>query len=406
MKNFVKIALGILAAIGGYLEVGTLATTSQSGASFRFQLLWVVALGTLCAIVLTEMSGRLAAVSKHSLADAVRERFGWKFVVIPRLCDSIVNLLTVSAEIGGVSLGLYLATGIPLQVWAPIVGIVLWLVIAAGTLEKIEDIASILGLITAAFVVAALKMHPPMAEVAKGFIPSLPKDQLAHSAFVAISIIGSIISPYVFYFYSAGAVEEGWDEKGLGANRATAAIGMSFGSVMTFGVIVAAGMVFFPRGIQIDRYEQVALILTPALGKWGFPIFCTALVICCFGAAAEISLGNAYMLAQTFGWNWGENKAPAREARFSMTYTIFIAVGSLLMMTGIDPLKLTIFTMAITALVLPAVVLPFLLLMNDERYVGEHCNGPLSNALIVFVIFLSSIIALLTIPLQLMGAGG
>src|SRR5437764_12528564 len=98
MKKVSQVALGIVTAIGGFLEIGTTATSAAAGASFRFSLIWALALGTICLIFLIEMTGRHAAISKHSLAGAVRERFGFPFSVVPRLAELIVNLMLLAAE--------------------------------------------------------------------------------------------------------------------------------------------------------------------------------------------------------------------------------------------------------------------------------------------------------------------
>ncbi|HKP48700.1 MAG TPA: divalent metal cation transporter, partial [Gemmatimonadales bacterium] len=76
MNQLLEIALGLVTGIGGFLEAGSLATSAQAGATFGFQLVWALALGTICIAFLVEMAGRLAAVSKHTLPDAMRERFG------------------------------------------------------------------------------------------------------------------------------------------------------------------------------------------------------------------------------------------------------------------------------------------------------------------------------------------
>ena len=80
MKNIMNVALGIASSVGGFLDVGAIATAALAGAAFGVQMLWVLALGTLCVIFLTEMAGRLACVSHHSLVDAVRERCGFRDV--------------------------------------------------------------------------------------------------------------------------------------------------------------------------------------------------------------------------------------------------------------------------------------------------------------------------------------
>src|SRR3954453_6521520 len=153
--QIVQIALGIVTSIGGFLEVGSIATAAQAGAAFSFQLLWPIALGTLCLIFLIEMSGRLAAISHHPLPSAVRERFGFHYFFVPLAAESVIDLLVLASEIGGVCLGLQLLTGIAFFYWAVPVAFVLWLFLWGGTFGVIEYGVSLLGLTTVVFVVAA-----------------------------------------------------------------------------------------------------------------------------------------------------------------------------------------------------------------------------------------------------------
>lgn len=405
MKKILQVALGVVTGIGGFLEVGSIATASEAGASFRYSLIWAIALGTICLIFLVEMTGRLAAVSKHSVADAVRERFGFKFAVIPRAAEVIVNLLVIASEIGGVCLALKFVTGIEVRVWVIPVTLLIWLAIWAGTLDFLEDATSILGLVAFAFLVAAVKMHPDHHAMLRGLLPSSPRQDVAHYWYIAVGILGATISPYMFHFYGSGAIEDKWGEDSLGANRVTAALGMSFGAVMSVAVLVCAALVLAPHGIEVARYEQAALTLIPALGRWGLPLFAGTLGVCCFGAAMEVSLATSYMVAQTLGWNWGENKKPDQEARFSMVSLIMLFLGGSLLLAGIDPLKLTMFAMAITAVILPLIVMPFMLLLNDKTYVHEHTNGPIGNTVVVLTLLLASIVAIITIPLEIAGGG-
>jgi len=178
---------------------------------------------------------------------------------------------------------------------------------------------------------------------------------------------------------------------------------MSFGGVLATAVLVVAAMVFYPRGIEPERYEQVALLLAGPLGRAGFYLFAATLFVSCLGAALELGLATAYCFANGLGWNWGENVRPRDAARFTLTYTVMIAVSALLMLTGIDPLQLTLFSMALTSLTLPIVTFPFLVLMNDPDYMGEYANGWISNTAVVVISLLASVLALVAIPLQLMG---
>lgn len=402
-KKLLRIALGILTSIGGFLEVGAIATAAEAGASYRFRLLWVVALGTVCVIFLVEMVGRLAAVSKHAYADAVRERFGFQFYVWPLLAEVIVDFLVLAAEIGGVCVALQLVTGISFRWWAIPVGLAVWLTAWLGTFDVIENGVALLGLVTLAFVAGAVALDPPWGEVARGFLPSSAPHDTAHYLFVAVSIMGAILSPYLLYFYSSGAIEDGWNKDDIGTNRMVAGVGMGFGSLVQMGALVAAALVLAPRGIVIDRYEQVTLTLVEPFGIWGFYLFAASLGIACFGACMEQALETSYVAAQAFGWNWGQNKRPVQAARFSAAYTLSILASSLLMFTGIDPLKLTLFSMALTAVMLPLVVVPLLVIMNDRHYLGDYTNGTVSNVAVAFIIALTFVMAIVAIPLEYLG---
>lgn len=403
MKKIFEIALGIVTSIGGFLDVGAIATAAEAGSTYGFKLIWVIILGTICVIFLVEMSGRLAAVSKHTLAAAVRERFGFNFYVIPLFAEVAVDFLVLAAEIGGVCIALQLLTGISFQWFALPVAFAIWSLIWYGNFGIIENGVSVLGLITLAFVFATFKLHPSLTQICTGLLPTLPKEDTAHYLFLVVSILGALISPYLFYFYSSGAVEDKWDESHIGVNRAVAGLGMSFGSIVSLGLLIVSAVVLKPKGIQVDSYEQAALMLTEPFGYWGFILFAASLGIACFGAALEVTLDTAYIVAQAFGWNWGENLKPKDAARFSFVYTVFVFLASLLMVFGVDPLQLTLFSMAITAVILPPVIIPFLVLMNDKLYVGKYRNGWISNSVIIFTIVLAFVLAIVAIPLEIIG---
>jgi Mn2+/Fe2+ NRAMP family transporter len=404
MKKIFEIALGIITSIGGFLEIGSMATAAQAGAEFGYRLIWAIALGGLCVIFLVEMSGRFAAVSQRTIPGAIRERFGFSFFVAPLVGFILVTLLVLAAEVGGICVALELVTGVSFQWYALPVALLTWLLIWKGTFSLIEKGASLLGLVTLCFVVGAVVIHPPWKEVAAGLLPTLPDHQATHYWFIAVSILGASISPYLFFFYSSGAIEDKWDASYLNTNRAVAGLGMSFGTLISIAVLVVAAVILLPQGIKVEHYNQLPLLLTPIFGRWGFYLFAASLGIACFGAAQEISLEIAYFVAQGFGWNWGEDQRPRDTPRFSLVYTITIFLAALLVMVGIDPLKMTIFSMALTAATLPLSTLPFLVLMNDEHYVSEHRNGWFSNAVVVFVIVLAFVLAVVSIPLEIFGA--
>jgi len=403
VRKILQVSLGIVTAIGGFLEVGSIATAAQGGALFEMRLLWAILLGTLALIVLVEMAGRFAAVSGHTLTDGMRERFGMRFFAIPLVVVTLVSFLVLAAEIGGVSLALQMATGLSYQWWAIPVALAAWAMLWMGTFGLVENGASSLGLVTLAFVVAAVRLHPDPAVIAHGFLPTKPREDIAKYLYVAVSILGASISPYLYLFYSAGAVEDKWTKEDLPINRVAAWGGMLFGGFLSAAVLICAAMVLAPRHIQVDAYQQVALILSNPLGRWGFILFVLSLGFTCFGATAEIALAMSYDLAQGLGWEWSENSTPNENSRFCMSYSVLLLLAALPIAAGLDPLKLTNFSMTLTAASLPVTVIPMLLLMNDERYLGADRNKLLGNISLALVAVLSVVLALVAFPLQLTG---
>jgi NRAMP (natural resistance-associated macrophage protein)-like metal ion transporter len=403
MKKILQISLGIVTSVGGFLEIGSVTTAMQAGATFGYQLLWALLLGTVCLIFLVEMSGRLAAVSKHTIVEATRERFGFPFFFIVMVGISLVAFLVLVAELGGIGLSLQILTGIGFPWWAIPVSFAVWLLMWKGSFGLIENGVSVLGLVTISFVVAAVRLHPDWGSAAHGMLPSFPADRKANYWFVAVSILGASISPYLMYFYSSGVIEDDWDESYIPINRIIAGLGMSFGGFLSMAVLIVAALVFHPRGIDVQKFEQASLLMTTSLPKGGFTLFALSMLFACFGAALEISLAIAYFFAQGFGWNWGEDLAPAKDSRFCLTYTFIIMLAAIPLLVGIDAIKVTIMSMALTSATLPLAIAPFLLLMNDPIYLGKHRNGWLSNSVVAIIVVISFVVAIIAIPLELIG---
>ena len=405
MRKWSELALGIVTGIGGFLEAGSIATSMQAGAEFGYQLAWVLLLGTISLACLMEMTGRLAAVSGRTFVDHLREQFGVRFFVAPLLAVLVVSVLVLASEIGGVSIALQMATGISLRWWAIPVAVVGWLLLWRGTFTVVEQGTAMLGLVSIAFAVGAVKLHPHWASLGSGLLPSRPVQHRARYWYLAVSILGASISPYLYLFYSAGAVEDGWTIDDLGVNRVTASLGNLFGGGLAVAVLVVGALVLAPRHILVDSYEQTALLLASPLGRAGFALFLATLCVTCFGATLEIALAVAYLLAQGFGWAWSENLKPGKDARFSVAYSVTLLVAAVAIAAGLDPLALTNVSMVATAASLPITVLPLLVLMNDGDVMMNHGNGWLANLALGAIALLSLALFVAAVPLQVLGGG-
>jgi Mn2+/Fe2+ NRAMP family transporter len=178
---------------------------------------------------------------------------------------------------------------------------------------------------------------------------------------------------------------------------------MGFGAAIALAIMAVAAVQLRPKGIRVEDYPEASRLLQPIFGGWGLPLFVASLGITSFGAAVEVSLSGAYEIAQTLGWNWGKEQKARDESRFTLSYTAMLALAALPIALGVQPLKLTVFTMAISCLILPFITFPFLVLMNDPIHLGDQVNRRWANYAVAGIVGLTFVLALVAIPLQVLG---
>ncbi len=407
MKNVLGVALGILSAIGGFVDIGDLVFNTQAGATFGFQLLWVVVIGVVGIIVYSEMCGRVAAVSKRPVFDLVRERMGFGAGLATLIASEVVNLMTCAAEIGGVAICLQLLSGLSYRLLIPLAVLALALASWVLPFRWIERVFGYLGLCLLVFAVAAIKLHPDWGRVAHGFVPgSHAGGSLLVYLYFVVGLLGAAMTPYEVYFYSSGAVEDRWGLKDLRLNKVTSIIGYSLGGFLSFALMIVAGALFLPRGISPQFLGTPALAAEHALGQVGLLLALVGILFAVGGAAVMTSFAGAYNLAQFFGWRWGKKERPAAAPRFTLSWLVIFALALILVMTGYDPVKLTEYSVIFSVVALPLTYLPILLIANDQTYMGRNVNGKLANTFgfLYFVLILA--IAVAAIPLMLLTHGG
>jgi manganese transport protein len=396
-----KIALGILAAIGGFVDIGDLVFNVAAGATFGYQLLWVVVVGVVGIIVYSEMCGRVAAVSNKAVFDAVRERVGFRAGLITLVAAQVVNLMTLAAEVGGVAICLRLLSGLPYRwlILAAIagLGIVVWVI----SFDWIERIFGYGGLCLLVFAVAAVKLHPDWGAVAHGYVPHLNTEDTPLYLFFAVGLLGAAMTPYEVYFYSSGAVEEGWKAKDLGLNRANAIIGYSLGGFLSFALMITGGALFLEQGVQPDFLGSIALGAEVPIGEIGLLLALIGILFAVGGASIDTLFAGAYNLAQFFGWEWGRYRHASGAPRFTLTWMVLLGLALAIVMTGVDPVQLTEYAVVFSVVALPLTYLPILLVANDRAYMGKYVNGRLSNVLGVAYLVVILAISLTAIPLMI-----
>jgi manganese transport protein len=401
MKIF-QVALGILAAIGGFVDIGDLVFNVSAGATFGYQLLWVVVIGVVGIITYSEMCGRVAAVSGKAVFDAVRERVGFKAGVAALVSAQVVNLMTLAAEIGGVAICLQLLSGLPYRWLIVLAGVALAVVVWVTPFEWIERIFGYGGLCLLVFAVAAVKLHPTWSAVGHGLLPHMQTKSPLLYAYFAVGLLGAAMTPYEVYFYSSGGVEERWGPKDLGLNRTNAMIGYGLGGFLSFALMIVGGSLFLDKGVQPEFLGSIALGAEVPLGQIGLLLAIVGILFAVGGAAIDTLFSGAYNLAQFLGWEWGRYRHPRGAPRFTLAWLVILVIALGCVMTGVDAVQLTEYAVIFSAVALPLTYIPILLVANDRAYMREYVNGKLANVLGIVYLFVILLVALTAVPLMIL----
>ena len=401
MKIF-QVALGILAAIGGFVDIGDLVFNVSAGATFGYQLLWVVVIGVVGITVYSEMCGRVAAISGKAVFDAVRERLGFKVGLMTLVAAQVVNLMTLTAEVGGVAICLQLLSGLPYRWLIVLAGIAIAVVVWVTSFDWIERIFGYGGLCLLVFAVAAVKLHPVWGAVGHGFVPHIQTESPLLYAYFAVGLLGAAMTPYEVYFYSSGGVEEQWGPKDLGLNKANAMIGYGLGGFLSFALMIVGGSLFLDKGIEPEFLGSIAVGAEVPLGQIGLLLAIVGILFAVGGAAIDTLFSGAYNLAQFFGWEWGRYRAQTGAPRFTLTWIVLLVLAVGAVMTGVDPVQLTEYAVIFSAVALPLTYIPILLVANDRSYMREYANGRLANTLGLIYLAVIVVISLTAVPLLIL----
>jgi manganese transport protein len=408
VKKVFGVALGILTAIGGFVDIGDLVTNAVVGSRFGLSLGWAVVVGVIGICVFAQMAGRVAAVSGRATFELIRERLGPRVAVLNLSASFMINLMTLTAEIGGVALALQLVSSVDYLLWVPFAALAVWLVIWRVKFSIMENVAGLVGLLLIGFAVGLFLLGPDWGELGRQAVQGVSTDTEKVSTywFFAVALFGAAMTPYEVFFFSSGAVEEGWTKKDLAQSRANVLVGFPLGGLLSLAIAGCAAVVLLPQLISVTALSQVMLPVAMAGGKLLLAVIILGIVAATAGAALETTLSAGYTIAQFLGWPWGKFRPPAQAARFHLLMIICLVVGVGTLLTGVDPIQVTEISVIFSAVALPLTYLPILIVANDPEYMGEHVNGQALNgiALIYLVIILAAAIA--AIPLLIITGAG
>ncbi|GAC1600326.1 MAG: divalent metal cation transporter [Candidatus Saccharimonadales bacterium] len=372
-----------------------IATYSQTGAQFGFQLLWLaIATFPLMAVV-QEMCARIGLVSGRGLAGNIRLHFP-KWVMI--LCSVLLfaaNSFNIGADLGAMAQGVRLIAP-HWDISAIVVGFAL-LSLALQIFTPYSKYARFLkwlALVLLSYVASAILAHLNWGDLIRhAVIPSITfsKDQLL----LICAILGTTISPYLFFWQTSQEIEEEV-EKGQttvaerrGATKAEIKdmrvdvwSGMFLSNVVMFFIIAACGGVLFAHGItNIPTAAAAAEALRPFAGNVTYTLFAVGIIGTGLLAIPVLAGSSSYAIAETFKWREGLYRPVQQANAFYAVIFFSMLVGLGLNFVGIDPIKALIYSAVLNGLVAPIILLLIVLLASNQKFMQRWVNKPLTTAI-------------------------
>ena len=373
-----------------------IATYSQAGATYGFGQLWSIALCLPLMIAVQESCARIGSVTGKGLVKVTSELYSKKVLYGVVSLVVIANVINIGADIAAVGAALNLLFPVPILLLSTIFTlVVLFLEIAIGY-HAYAKFLKFLALSLLAYVFTAIIVHPNWNEVFRSLvIPQITWE--ANYWYVIVALLGTTISPYMFFWQATEEVEEqkyaikaGLPQRTLRTIRRDNSIGMTISQLGSIFMIVTTAVVLHQHGLkEIGSAADAARALEPLVQ--GFPNAGTyAKILFAIGIIGMGLLGIpvlagsvSYAISDTRNWRQGLDYKFSQAKQFYAVIILATAAGWLLNIIGVDPIHALVFAAVINGLVSIPLVFLIYKISNDSRVMGIHTGGPLSKTMLL-----------------------
>ncbi len=370
---------GVIAAAAGN-DAGGIATYSQAGAQYGLSLLWSIAVVTVGLIVVQEMCARMGAVTGKGLAALIRENFGVKVTAFAMLVLLVANFATTVSEFAGIA-----AVGelfhISRLYTIPLAVVLVWLLVSRGSYQKVERILLVASLVFVTYIITALKIGVPWAEVGRNtFAPALGKLPWHDSALIltVVSLIGTTIAPYMQFYQQSAVRDKGIQMRDYSLTRWDTIIGCILSNVVAAFIIVACyGTLYIHNVRAITDAKDAALALVPIAGPIvAYGLFAFGLLNASLMAAVIVPLSTAYAVTESLGWESGLGRRIRDLPLFYGTYGAMILLsGLVILLSSSNLISIIIQAQVVNCALLPLELILMLILINRRRVMGRYRNS-------------------------------
>lgn len=376
-----------------------IATYSQAGATYGFGFLWVFPFIYPLLLAVQESCSRIGAVTGKGLAAVIKENYSRKLLYMSVLLVVVANTINIGADLGAMAATTQLFVDLPYALLAVIYAIVIILLVVFVSYKKYAKILKWLAIALLSYPVAAFLIGQNWSEVFQATFLSLPSIN-ADTIYIFVGILGTTISPYLFFWDTSEVVEEEivhhrLNETGsipkvnkhfLKSIRLDNFMGMTLATVTAWFIVIVCASVLFKNGVTgIDTAADAAKALEPLVK--GFPyagliakvIFSVGVIGIGLLAVPVLAGSSAYAISETLGWKEGLHRKFKRAAGFYVVIIIATLVGLLINFLGIDPIQALIFTAVFNGIAAVPLLWMIARVGNNSKIMGSYKNGAVSN---------------------------
>src|ERR1700689_4360260 len=389
---------GLIAANAGN-DAGGIATYSQVGAKYGYELLWTMVLITISLALVQMLAARMGVVTGKGLAELVREEYGIRWSVLATSAVLIANMGICISDFVGIGAALGLA-GIPVQVSVPIAAVGIWLIIVRGSYRSAERIFIWFTIPFFAYPIAAILAHPHWSTVGTQIVaPHI----MSSSPYVllVVALAGTTITPYMQLYLQSAVVERGVREDELPHEEREAVAGAVFANVVASFIIIATGATLFTHGIHnISSDAEAARALNPFAGRYAEVLFGIGLLGASLLAAAILPIATSYVVSESLGYEKGVGRRREEAPVFVSIITAMIMLSAFVaIIPGVPVISLLVGVQVVNGFLLPINLFFIWRLARSADLMGElRTHGLLDGAAAVTVLVTSTLsIALVVI---------
>ncbi|WP_439902297.1 Nramp family divalent metal transporter [Microbacterium azadirachtae] len=378
------------------------ATYSQAGATFGNGLLWTVPLSLPLMMAVQEICDRMTLATGDSLGRLIRRRFRRSVgIAVGVLIVALIaaNCLNLAADLNAIGQGMQLLHAGPAWIWSIVAGLVILVTVMLGSFELIGKIFKWLCLVLLVYIAVLFATHVNWGSVATGLAGFQSQLSPAYLG-LAVGVLGTSISPYMFFWQSAQRVEELEEERRGGDDapaleerpakearrrlrngRVDVFTGMAFSVLIMFAIIASSGATLGAHHKTVSSAAEAAKALEPIAGNFASVLFALGFIGSGMLAVPVLAAAGAAGLSALMNKNWGLDKSPRRAPLFYVLLGIGMIGGTILAVVSTDPIGLLVLSAIVNGIAAGPFLIIIMLISRDRTIMGKYRNGKLAGTL-------------------------